>query len=103
MWVENDDDIDRAKLELTGFLKAAGDVRYDAQDQAKQVRDEQEKKHVCRVKLKLPVPVAMPCAKPEFGAATAPGSTASVEKKTGGKAAVNANALMRKSEKLLPE
>lgn len=42
VWVENDDDIDRAKTELAGFLANASASKYDAQTEAKRVRQETE-------------------------------------------------------------
>src|SRR4051794_18000635 len=45
VWVENDDDIDRGKLELDSFLKNPTDAKYDsAQSSARQIRDQQQQK-----------------------------------------------------------
>lgn len=41
VWVENDNDIDRAKSELETYLKSPADTRFDAQSQAKKIRAEQ--------------------------------------------------------------
>src|SRR5438067_1119978 len=44
VWVEHDDDLDRAKIELDAFLKNPVEARYDAQAVAKKIRREEEKK-----------------------------------------------------------
>lgn len=44
VWVEQDDDLDRARLELDAFLKNPGDPKYDAQSAAQRIRRQEDKK-----------------------------------------------------------
>lgn len=44
VWIENDDHLDRGKTELHAFLANPTDAKYDAADQAKQVREQTQKK-----------------------------------------------------------
>jgi GlpG protein len=44
VWVDNDDDIDRAKREMSEFLKSTADAKYDAKDTAEQIRKDEERK-----------------------------------------------------------
>ena len=65
--------------------------------------DEQFRKQIWRVRLKVPVPLALWRAKPKLGPGSWPGSTASVEKKPAGNRPSKPNSPSRKSLMTLPE
>jgi GlpG protein len=44
VWVEHDDDLDRGKVELSGFLANPSDPKFDAAGKAKRIRADGEKK-----------------------------------------------------------
>ncbi|MEO6435018.1 MAG: rhomboid family intramembrane serine protease [Tepidisphaeraceae bacterium] len=51
VWIEHDDDLDRAKSELEAFLRVSADTKYDAVgSRAEKIRKEEEKKQQRRQK-----------------------------------------------------